>query len=87
MFLVVTDSGANDQVHALPDHALALYAELRVVLEVSPWSGESINRANPDAPVRQMTFGHDHEGLVTYLVADRQREVHILAVQWLGGSS
>ncbi|MBF6327596.1 hypothetical protein IU452_03585 [Nocardia transvalensis] len=69
---------------ALPTPALAAYAELRVVLEVSPWSGESINAAKPDAAVRTMSFGERHEGLVTYVILEQQREVHVLMVQWVG---
>lgn len=84
MYRVETDPDVHQQIDSLPTHALSDYAELRVVLEVSPWSGESLNNANPDAPVRTMPFGRHQEGLATSLVLERQREVHVLMVIWVG---
>lgn len=52
MYRDETDPDVHQQIDSLPAHALSDYAELRVVLEVSPWSGESLNNANPDALVR-----------------------------------
>ena len=84
MYRVETDPDAKDQIDALPPSALSAYAELRVMLEVSPWSGAPINDGNPDGPVRTISFGPEYEGLVTYLIADDRREVHVLIVQWVG---
>ena len=63
MYRVETDEQAQQQINQLPAHALAAYAELRILLEASPWSGEPINEANPDAEVRTLTFGAHHEGM------------------------
>jgi len=54
------------------------------MLEVAPWGGASINDEDPDAPVRSVTFGANHEGMVTYLVLEDQRRVDILDVLWVG---
>lgn len=56
----------------------------RVLLEVAPWSGDSVNDAYPDAPVRTLPFGPTGQGLITYLVLEDQRRVDILKVLWLG---
>jgi hypothetical protein len=53
-------------------------------LEVAPWGGDSLNDDNPDAPVRSLAFGPAHQGLVTYLILERQRRVDVLDVLWLG---
>jgi len=57
VYNVETDPAAQEQVAALPAHALAAYAELRIVLETSPWSGAPYNRDNPKGALRVHTFG------------------------------
>ena len=34
--------------------------------------------------MRELTFGPEGQGTITYLLLDDQREVHVLVVQWLG---
>jgi hypothetical protein len=80
---VTTDEQSQPQVDALPADALAPFAEARTALEVAPWSGEPINNSYPDAPVRTLSFGPDHEGLVAYLIIENLRRVDILKVFWL----
>jgi hypothetical protein len=53
VYLVETDKRAQLQIDALPAQALTGYAELRTMLEVSPWSGMPLNRNNPNAEVDQ----------------------------------
>ena len=53
------------------------------MLEVSPWTGESIDAANPDAGVRTLTFGPTGQAMITYLILEDQRRVDILDVLWL----
>ena len=84
MYRVTTDEQSQPQIEALPPAAGASFAEARVVLEVSPWSGESLNAANPDAGVRTLTFGPNGQGMITYLILEDQRRVDILDVLWLG---
>ena len=84
MYRVTTDEQSQPQIDALPLEALAPFAETRVVLEVAPWGGDSLNDDNPDAPVRLLTFGSAHQGLVTYLILERQRRVDVLDVLWVG---
>jgi hypothetical protein len=57
VYRVTTDEQSQPQIEALPQDAGAPFAEARVVLEVTPWSGESLNAANPDAGIRTLTFG------------------------------
>ena len=83
MYRVETDEHAQRQVDALPADALAAYAELRAMLELSPWGGEPINDRNPDGPVRTLAFGGHHQGMVTYLILEEQRRVDVLSVLWL----
>jgi hypothetical protein len=84
VYRVTTDERSQPRIEALPPDAQAPFAEARVVLEVSPWSGESLNAANPDAGVRTLTFGPIGQGLITYLILEDQRRVDILDVLWLG---
>ncbi len=63
---------------------MAPFAEARVVLEAAPWGGDSLNDDNPDVPVRSLAFGPAHQGLVTYLIPERQRRVDVLDVLWVG---
>ena len=66
--------------------AVASYAEIRVVLEVAPWSGDSLNKANPNGAVRTATFGPLPRAwsLTQYLVLEDIRRVDVLDVVWLG---
>ncbi len=71
-----------EEAAALPASS---YAEIRVVLEVAPWSGDSLNKANPNGAVRTATFGPASQGMVTtYLVLEDIRRVDVLDVVWLG---
>ncbi len=83
MYRVTTDQQSQSQIDALPPDALAPFAEVRATSEVAPWAGDSLNDGNPDAPVRSLTFGPDRQGLVTYLIVDRQRRIDVLDVLWL----
>jgi len=44
LYTVETDEQAQQQVAALPPEALSAYAEVRALLEVNPWAGESYHR-------------------------------------------
>ena len=82
MYTVETDPEAQRAVEALPARALAAYAEVRVVLEVDPWSGGPLNQQNPKGALRVRPFGS--HGQVVYLVLDDQRRVDIVLVQGVG---
>ena len=82
MYTVETDGQAQQQVDALPAEALTAYAELRVLLETSPWSGAPFRRDNPGGNLRVHTFGAGR-GLAVYLILDDQRRVDVLQVQWV----
>ncbi|WP_225730375.1 MULTISPECIES: hypothetical protein [unclassified Nocardia] len=82
MYRIIPDSVVVDQVAALPTEALLAYAEVLSVLEIEPWSGQPQHRDNPEGAVRRWVFGGS--GQLVYLIADRQREVHLLRLVWLG---
>lgn len=84
MYQVRTYPQARDAIAALPGAALAGYAESRAVIRLVPWNGKPINESNPDGPVRQMVFGPDSMGMVTYLILERDRQVDVIEVQWAG---
>gem|GEM_PF-3218942 len=62
LYSVAADEQVQHQIDALPADALASFAELRVLLEVSPWSGDPINDRNSAGPVRIVAFGRDRDG-------------------------
>lgn len=66
MYRVDADSEALDQIAALPDVALAGYAEALGVMKLIPWNGDPINETNPGGAVRQLVFGPEGRGIVTY---------------------
>ncbi|WP_181780192.1 hypothetical protein [Pseudonocardia pini] len=84
MYRIVPDESIDDQLDALDHGALVAYAEVLALLEISPQSGLPYNEARPDGPMRQIAFGGDDQGLVVYLVLERDREVDILSVVWAG---
>lgn len=84
MYRVITDSAALDQLAALPTSALPYYAEALGVLELTPTNDRPYNEDNPDGPMRELVFGAAGQGIITYLLLEREREVHVLLVQWLG---
>lgn len=83
MYRVITDDLVQHQVDALPAEALAAFAELRTLLEVQPWSGEPLNKANPTG-VLTLPFGPYGEGLIYYLVLEDQRRIDLLKLIWTG---
>lgn len=62
-------------IDALPSDFMSAFAELRVALEIAPWSvGQPYNPAAPRGS-RSATFGLDERGLVVYSVEDSDRRV------------
>lgn len=49
-------------------------------LELGPWNGRPYNEDKLDVPMRQLVFGGNGDGTVTYLILEQQREVHVLLV-------
>lgn len=84
MYRITTYPEALEQIAALPAEALSFYAEVFGVLEVAPLGGRPYNKDKPDGPMRELIFGADSEGTATYLILEREREVHVLLVQWVG---
>lgn len=84
MYRIVVYPEAQEQIAALPDEALAGYAEVAGVLELSPWNGPPHRASNPDGALRRWIFGPSAAGHVVYLIVEDLQEVHLVMVQWLG---
>ncbi len=84
MYRIRTYPEAREAIAALPDAALAGYAEALGVMRLVPWNGDSINKDNPDGEVRTLVFGPDGEGIVIYLVLEDQQLVDVVSLQWAG---
>lgn len=84
MYRIIPDAAVSEQVAALPDDALAAYADLLGVLARTPWDGSPLHEDNVDGEVRRWGFGPSMAGQVIYIVIERTREVHIVLVQWFG---
>lgn len=82
MYHVETEQNAAEEIDQLPAEALVAFAELRVVLETSPWGGQPYNREVPESAMRAHAFGR--AGFVVYLVDDRRRLVLVVRVIWAG---
>lgn len=84
MYRVETYGEAMQQIAELPAEALAYYAQVIGVLELTPWNGAPYNMAKPAGAMRQLVFGHGGEGMVVYLILEDQQRVDVLRVMWLG---
>ena len=82
MYRVIVQDEAKPAVAALPVASLDSLAEAVDPLELDPWSGRPCRDDNPDGNIRMLPFGL--AGLVTYMILDRDQEVHIIEVIWLG---
>lgn len=58
------------------------YAEALGVMELDPWAGHPWREDNPEGNIRTLPFGSG--GMVAYLILERERDVHVLEVQWVG---
>jgi len=83
VYRVITYPDAGEQVAALVAEALPCYAEAFGVLELL-WNGRPHNDDKLDGPIRELVFGANGEGTVTYLILEDQRRVDVLLVQWVG---
>ncbi|GAB3457549.1 hypothetical protein [Actinophytocola sediminis] len=73
----------RDQIQALPPELLKEFAEAVSMLELTPWNSKPLNEDNPNAAVRQISFGYNGAVLLTFLILELQRRVDVLAVMWL----
>lgn len=84
MYRVIVDETVTEQVAALPVSALHSYLDALDVLELVPHNGRPYNSDKPDGPMRELFFGDQANGTITYLILDDQREVHVVLIQWIG---
>jgi hypothetical protein len=75
---------ALDQIGALSVAAQRILSEVLAAIQLVPWNGPSASEQNPDGALRRFLFGPEGAGMVTYLVLDDQREVHVVQVLWIG---
>jgi hypothetical protein len=57
-------------------------AEALAVLQVAPDQGRPYNTNHPERPMRELVFGPDGRGVLTYLIMEYDRVVHLLLVEW-----
>ncbi|GAY10647.1 hypothetical protein [Pseudonocardia sp. N23] len=75
---------AQAEIEGLPPAGLSALIEVFALLDLTPWAGDSVNELrNPDAPLRSLAFGGG-SGIVTYLILEREREVHVVSLVWAG---
>jgi hypothetical protein len=84
LYQLRTHEEVRDTIAALPDVALAGYAEALGVMRLVPWNGAPYVKSKPEGNMRTLTFGPDGTGMVTYLILEDQQWVDVLRVQWLG---
>jgi hypothetical protein len=82
VYRVETDNLAIEQIAALPDEALADYAQVLAVLKLVPWNGDPLHDDNPDGAVRTLPLGR--AGMVTYLILEDQCRVDVLNILGVG---
>jgi len=82
VYRIVPDPATLAQVAALPDEALAAYAEVLQVVALTPWNGPPQHEDNPDGAVRRWAFGPGDTGQLVYLIIEPRQEVHLVLVQW-----
>ena len=83
MYEVRIDEIVEAQLADLPPGLTAAYLEVRAMLEVTPWSGDSMKASNPRANVYSVPLGPAGEGAVIYLIQENERLVKVLEVVWL----
>jgi len=59
----------------LPVDALPTYAEALDVPQLEPCTGRPSNEGMPSGPMRELLFGGNSQGTITYLVVEDRREV------------
>ncbi len=85
MYVVRSSDEVDEQIAQLAPDAAVRFAELRVVLELNPWAGDPYVRDKPQSPMRSWVFETGSgDGLVVYLVLERDRVVDLLDVIWFG---
>lgn len=83
-YRIIIDPTADAAIHALPADVRPALDEVMTVLGLVPWNGNPINEDNPDGEMRTLHFGPGGAGLVTYLIVEHDRQVHVLLLQWAG---
>ena len=79
----VDDSAVRDAAAELPRELLASFAELRVALEVAPWSlGAPLVPTTPTG-LRRVAFGIRGRAQLVFGVIERDRLVSLLQLTWL----
>lgn len=74
---------AEDVVATLPRDGLMAYLGAHIAIAVDPRGGRPVGD-DPDGPMRQRTFGEDSQGMVVYVVLDREEHALVVRVMWAG---
>ena len=85
-YKIVVYPDAEDQIAALPMDLWPAFAGVMQLMRTNPWSGRLYNQDKPDAPTRELLFGPNGAGVVTYMVLEgpqySEPSVHVTKVQW-----
>ena len=81
-YRIILDPVAEADIAALPPDARSALDDVVTVLSEVPWNGWPSNKNNPDGEVRMFIFAGT--GMITYLIVEHAREVHVLEVYWAG---
>jgi hypothetical protein len=67
---------------ALPVEAINSLLEVRVAVQLDPWSGAPQKADKPEGNMRVRTFG-DGRGMLVYVILDERRLVYIVQLTWM----
>lgn len=84
MYRLDVSETARSAIDALPVAAANALPEVYTLLATAPWSGPPQHKDNPEGAVRRMLFGPAGAGQVSYVILESVREVHVVALIWLG---
>ena len=83
MYKIEIYPDARMHAKTLTPRVQAAFAEATSVLELVPWNGEPYNKDKPEGNIRQLVFGPNGEGILTYMILEDQQRVDVLQVQWI----
>jgi hypothetical protein len=82
VYLVEFDGPAEEQLLGVPHGALTALAAAVVSLGSDPWAGDSFG-PDPKGNMRTELFGPNAEGMLVYVILERQQRVVVVRVVWL----
>ena len=78
-------SDVAQQIDALPTTARGDFERTLAEIAAAPWAAPALRHDNPDAEVRVEGFGPDVDGMIVYLILERERAIQVELIIWLSG--